>query len=114
MSARLKEARSLRPLPASLRAQLRRLRSLTALERREIKALAVSTLQSLPKSKGTSVIPHKRSDIRLHIPVQGQRRVLAFRDLALDVCDLVLGLLAVELDDTRATTGRVGLASSFP
>jgi hypothetical protein len=46
--------------------------------------------------------------------VQGQRRVLAFRDLALDVCDLVLGLLAVELDDTRATTGRVGLASSFP
>jgi hypothetical protein len=45
--------------------------------------------------------------------VQGQRRVLALRNLALDVCDLIFGLLAVELDDARAAAGRIGLAGGF-
>lgn len=113
MQTRSKEPRSLRPLPSSLRAHIRRLSSLTALERREIEALALSALQSLPKPESGPVIPHKRSNIRLHIPVQGQRRVLALRNLALDVCDLIFGLLAVELDDARAAAGRIGLAGGF-
>lgn len=45
--------------------------------------------------------------------MQRERRVLALRNLALHVRDLVLGLLAVELDDARASTGGVGFAGCF-
>lgn len=42
--------------------------------------------------------------------MQSERGVLALRNLALDVRDLVLGLLAVELDDARAAAFGVGFA----
>lgn len=45
--------------------------------------------------------------------MQRQRRILAFRDLALRVCNLVLGLLRVEPDDARAGAGGVGFAGRF-
>lgn len=96
-----------------LRPQLPSLNSLTALQRRERKRLALPTLQPLPKPKSPAVIPHQRPNIRLHIPMQRQRRILALRNLALDVCDLVLGLLAVEPDDAGACAGGVGFAGCF-
>jgi hypothetical protein len=97
-------------LSASLSAQLIRLDSLTALQRRESESLTLATLQTLPAPECLLVVPNKSTHVWLYVPVQRQGRVLALRDLALDVCDLVFGLLAVELDDTRAATCRIGLA----
>lgn len=97
-------------LPSSLSSQLRSLDSLTALKRRERKRLTLPPLQTLPQPKSLLVIPDQCSNIRLHIPVQRERRVLALRNLPLHVRDLVLGLLAGELDDAWAAAGRVGLA----
>jgi len=97
-------------LPSSLGAQLIRLDSLTALQRRERERLTLATLQTLPASVCLPVVPNKSTDVRLDVPVQCQGCVLALCDLALDVCDLVLGLLAVELDNTRAATCGVGLS----
>jgi hypothetical protein len=45
--------------------------------------------------------------------MQCQRSILALRDLALHVCDLVLGFLALELDDARATSRWVGFGGCF-
>jgi hypothetical protein len=97
-------------LPSSLGTQLIRLDSLAALERRVSERLTLTTLQTLPASVRLLVVPNKSTDVGLHVPVQRQRRVLALRDLAFDVCDLVFGLLAVELDDARTATSGVGLA----
>ena len=97
-------------LPSSLGTKLIRLDSLTSLQRRESERLTLATLQSLPAPEGLPVIPNKSTHVRLHVPVQCQGRVLTFRNLALDVCDLVFGLLAVELDDARAAACGIGLA----
>lgn len=45
--------------------------------------------------------------------MQRQGCVLALRDFALRVCDLVLGLLAVEPDDAGACAGGIGFAGRF-
>jgi hypothetical protein len=100
-------------LPSSLSSQLRRLDSLTSLEWRERERLTLSTLQTLPKAESLLVIPNQRTNIRLHIPVQRKRCVLALRDLALHVCDLVLGLLGVKLDDAWAATSGVWFSGCF-
>ena len=96
--------------PSSLGAQLIRLNSLTTLQRRESERLALTTLETLPATERLPVVPDKSAHIRLDVPMQRQSRVLALRNLALDVRDLVFGLLGIELDDTRATACGIGLA----
>ena len=100
------------PLPTSLSLQILLLHRLTPLQRRKLK-LIHSALQALPPAITIAIRPHQRTNPRLHIPMQTQRRIRPLRNPPTHVRDLIFGFLIAELHDAGASAVGVGFADSF-
>jgi hypothetical protein len=89
---------NLQPIPLSALLSLQILRiDLLRANLRERKRLAPPALKPLPHAHRLPIRPRQRANPRLHIPAQLQRDVLPVLQLARDVCDLVFGALALEV-----------------